>query len=516
MKSNLFFLSLSISTFIFGQNQPPSISNVSLELGANNLLTLHYDVADAEGDPVEIIFRATEKGGLLFNFETSNATGDVGQNVTPGTGKQIQWDFSAYATAQPDFRIMLVANDNQPIDIQALVDQVDSSRLKDDLIFIEGIRHRTAGAAHLEEVKDMIEMRFVENGLETHRQEFNYGNYLAANIIGRMIGTESEGTVYIHDGHFDSVSNAPGADDNGSAVAGVLEALRVLSPYASKKTIKFIGFDLEETGLTGSAKYVQSGILPGETIAGVVNHEMIGYYTEEPHTQELPSGFEILFPAVVSQLAADEFRGNFISNVGGGFSSDLANAFASAAAQYVPELKVVTLQPSIFVPDLARSDHASFWQANIPAIMLTDGAEYRNHNYHTPGDTVGTLNFTFMHNVVKAAVATLAELAEVQHATTWWGDTEFFTNVDELAACGFKISPNPASNSFLFQWNNCAIGTLQLSLLDINGKSVFQKQISPTEAGQTLLEVKDLPNGQYFFQAKSGNKKWSEKVVVER
>ncbi len=515
MKSKLLYLFLSISTFVFGQNLPPTISNVSLELGTNNLLTLHYDLADAEGDLVEITFRATDKGGLMFDYVTTNATGDIGPSVSAGTGKQIQWDFSAYSTAQPDFRIMLVASDNQQIDIQALVDQVDSSRLKDDLLFIEGIRHRTTGAAHLDEVKDLIDMRFQENKLETYRQEFSYGSYLAANIIGRMIGTESEGTVYIHDGHFDSVSNAPGADDNGSAVAGVLEALRILSPYASKKSIKFIGFDLEETGLTGSAKYVQSGILPGETIAGVINHEMIGYYTEEPNTQVLPSGFELLFPAVVTQLAADEFRGNFITNVGGGISSDLANAFASAAAQYVPELKVVTLQPSMFVPDLARSDHASFWQANIPAIMLTDGADFRNHNYHTPGDTVGTLNFTFMHHVVKAAVATLAELAEVQHATTWWGDTEFFTNIDELDACDFNISPNPTSDSFILQWGNCAFASLQLSLLDMNGKVVFQKQLHPKGSGQFQMDVKNLASGHYFAQIKSGGKKWVKKLVIE-
>lgn len=515
MKSKLTCTFLSLATLLFSQNTPPTISNVALVLGANNHLIIQYDLADEEGDAVEIAFRATGHGGLLFDYETSNATGDFGPNIAPGAGKQIQWDFSAYAGAQSDFRIMLVASDNQPLDIQALVDQVDSTRLKDDLTFIEGVRHRTAGVAHLEAVKDFIEMRFQESNLETYRQEFNYGSYLAANIIGRMIGTESEGTVYIHDGHFDTVSNAPGADDNGSAVAGVLEALRILAPYASKKTIKFIGFDLEETGLTGSARYVQSGILPGETIAGVVNHEMIGYYTEVPNTQELPGGFEIIFPDVVNALAADEFRGNFITNVGGGFSSSLANSFAAAAAQYVPDLKVVTLQPSFLIPDLSRSDHASFWQANIPAIMLTDGAEFRNHNYHTPNDKVETINFTFMQNVVKATVATLAELAGVQHSTSWWGETAFFTAADEALECGLHVSPNPVRGEIQLFWGDCLHGIFDVSLSDTNGKVVFDKKMDSGKASSFQIDAQPFAPGLYFLQVKSGQKKWLEKVVVE-
>mgnify|MGYP001484284247 CR=1 FL=1 len=81
MKSNLLFFLMSFPIFSFCQNQPPTISNVTFELGANNLLTIQYDLADNEGDPVEITLRASEKGSLLFDYATTNATGDVGQNI---------------------------------------------------------------------------------------------------------------------------------------------------------------------------------------------------------------------------------------------------------------------------------------------------------------------------------------------------------------------------------------------------------------------------------------------------
>ncbi|MBI5914051.1 MAG: M28 family peptidase, partial [Bacteroidetes bacterium] len=391
MKKSLFPMLLIASTSVFAQNLPPVISNTQFELSGNNLLTLTYDLEDAESDAVTVTFRATERGGLVFDFNTANATGDVGPGIASGTGKQIQWDYSAYATAQPDFRLMLVADDLQPVDIQAIVDQVDSTRLYDDLDFLEGIRHYTANPTHLQATKDFIEFQFQQNNLETYLHEFDYGNYGAANIIGRQIGTANEAQTYILGGHFDTVFDAPGADDNGSAVAGMLEAMRVLSPYSFKKSVKFIGFDLEEAGLVGSLKYVQNGILPGEGMAGMIDFEMIGYYSEAPNSQTLPAGFDILFQEAYNEVASQEFKGNFITDVGKtGNSQVLMDAYDSASTAFVPQLRVIPVEAppawQVLTPDLGRSDHAPFWVADIPAIMLTDGANFRNLNYHTPND----------------------------------------------------------------------------------------------------------------------------------
>ncbi|MCF8243547.1 MAG: M28 family peptidase [Saprospiraceae bacterium] len=504
-------LCLLLSNLLFAQNQAPFLSNVALQLVGNNIFIINYDLADAESDLISVSLRAGSFGSSSLDYDTNNATGDIGAGIMPGTGKQISWDFSAYsASAMNDFRIMLVADDLQPVDIQSLVDLVDSTRLIGDLTFIEGIRHRTTGAVHLQETKDFIYSQFLDRGLDTYEQPFTFGNYNAQNIIGRHPGAEISGDTYILGGHFDTVDDAPGADDNGSAIAGMLEAMRILSQYPTKKTLKFVGFDLEEANLIGSTRYVSTGILNGEVVAGMVDFEMIGYYSEAPNSQTLPTGFNLLFPDAYNDVASQEFKGNFITNVGKvGDSATLMQAYQTASQTYVPALRVVSVEaPSAWqalTPDLGRSDHAPFWVTNRPAIMLTDGANFRNPNYHTPGDSLGTINFTFMANVVKGAVATLAELAEVQHADTWWVDTDFFTQTKEAFGCGVKISPNPTQDLLLIDWSDCETRVQRLTLLDGFGLTVLT--IDPI-GSKHELNLSGLASGIYFLkmEGKTGSK----------
>ena len=510
------FLPLLLTFFTlsaFGQNEPPTLSNVQVDIAANTL-TLTYDMTGAGGGPITVAFRAAEKGSISLAYNTANATGDIGPGLSAGAGKQITWDFSAYPAA--DFRLQLVASDGQPVDIQALVDQVDSARLKADLSFIEGVRHRNGNPIHLQEARDFIQNHFVEHHLETHLQEFDYSGYAAANIIGRQIGTESEDSVFILDGHFDTVNGAPGADDNGSAVAGFMEALRILAPYGLKKSIKYIGFDLEEAGpgLVGSKRYVDEMLVPDETTAGVLNFEMIGYYTQAPNTQVMPAGFNLLFPNVYQALIADEFRGNFITDVSYNNSEPLANAFLGAAAQYVPGLKVVKIHTTTLLPDLLRSDHAWFWYSAIPALMITDGAEFRNPYYHSPQDKSEFLNFTFMRQVVQATVATLAVQAGIQHATTWWTDTNFFTPVAEVPPCEVSLSPNPSGDFIRISWSGCTNSELEYELLGLQGQTVTGKTVINPGTPEAVLKVGELPQGVYFLRVNSAEKQWVRKVAV--
>lgn len=522
MKKLLLLAALLAHNVLSAQaNLPPLLSNVQTELTGNNTLTVTYDLADAEGDAVTVTFRAAARGSQAFDYLTSNATGDVGSNVVPGNGKQIVWDFSTYATAQPDFRLMLIADDLQPVDIQSLVNQVDSARVFGDLVFLEGIRHRTAAPDHLQETKDFLWFHFLENELETTEQSFSYGNYGADNLIGRLIGTTDEQQVYVLGGHFDTVNDSPGADDNGSAVAGMLEAMRILSGQSFKKTIKFIGFDLEEVGLVGSEKYVQTGIPQGEETKGMIDFEMIGYYTGVPNSQQFPAGFEFLFPTAYGEAASDEFRGNFITNVGKvGNSAVLMNAYKSAAASYVPDLRVVNVEaPSNWLqltPDLGRSDHAPFWEENIPAVMLTDGAEYRNDNYHEASDTLGTLNFTFLSNVVRVSVATLATLAEVQHADTWWTDTQFFTPTAEVGGCKLRISPNPARDMLKVEAESCTTGLASVALVSVAGQTVREATMDQTSSWSLDFDLKGIASGVYFLKVDLAGGSHTEKIVISK
>lgn len=383
-------------------------------------VAFEFDLSDAENDSVIINIAYSTDGGAHFWGMTQPAdlSGDVGQAIAPGNGKYIQWQ---YADLPTDVVFQIVANDRQTIDIQAIVDAVDINHIMADMAFVEGVRHYTTNPDHIMAIKDTLENRFTAAGLSTIRQPFTFAIFdQAENIIATHAGYGQERDVCIVDAHFDTVSNAPGADDNGSGIIGLMEAMRVLAPYQFERSLKFIGFDLEELGLVGSFEYVSNGINAQENIVGVLNYEMIGYYTEEPNTQTVPAGFNILYPDLYAQLQADEFRGNFLINIANIDSNPLKTLFDSCATAYVPALKVMSLAipgNGEIAPDFRRSDHAPFWDTDRQALMLTDGANFRNLNYHTPNDLALALNYDFISNNIKATVATAATLARPTHCS---------------------------------------------------------------------------------------------------
>lgn len=465
---------LACALIASGQNQPPQITNLGVTSDTvNKKLHINFDLSDAESDAVEISVGLSDDGGETFLAAFTNPTGDVGYPITPGSGKSIEISYDAGISFIGNYQVRVVADDRIVPDIADLVAQVDSVRLFNDLSYVaSGPRHYQGGTAHLEAVKDFIENRFDSAGLQAYRQPFTVEGYSAHNIIGRLPGLKNEGATIIIDGHFDTVENSPGADDNGSAVVGMLEAMRVLSQYQFEHSVKFIGFDFEETttviGLHGSRNYVDSGgIKPYEDIEGVFNLEMIGYYSEEPNSQSMPTGFNILFPSQSAELQADSYRGNFVTNVADYNSRFLMAVYDSMATQYVPQLKVVSIgiPQGIVLFDLLRSDHASFWGSGYPALMLTDGANFRNHDYHTPDDTVGSMNFTFMSNIVKATVASVAEVAKLQHSSYAVKQVDGPVQVREIGAeCEMHVTAGP-QGSYLNLSSTCETtswSTLQL------------------------------------------------------
>ena len=508
------------ATSTFAQNDPPEITNLVVQFDENTrIVTINYDLFDAESDLMEVRLLASNNDGKSYLIDTGNATGDVGVSISSGNGKSINWDASGLLVGIGEYRVKLVADDLLEIDIQEIVDQVDSNKVRSNLEFIEGIRHRIVNPAHLESIKDSIEQRFILANLDTYREDFLFGNYTGQNIIGRLEGMLHADSTYIIDGHFDTVQESPGADDNGSAVAGMLEVLRVLAPYRFNKTLRFIGFDLEEEGLKGSIAFANNGIPEEETIKGVFNMEMIGYYTEEPNTQTFPPGFEILYPDVQAELAADEFRGNFITNIGDENSVPLQTAYNNAAAEYVPGLKVISLVApenwSIITPDFGRSDHAPFWISGRPALFLTDGANFRNPNYHSPNDTLGTLNFTFMTNVVKAVVGTVAEEAGIIHSTSSTANFSVTTSIHNALNCEWRMSPVPANENVLLNFERCAVENLKVQVVDVLGKLLLEEEVQPAISTTTTLNLTALDSGVYFLRLTDGKRSLSRKLLVE-
>ncbi|MBK6931103.1 MAG: M28 family peptidase [Saprospirales bacterium] len=522
VKDFSWLLALLFPALLPAQNGAPVLQNLSADVDWNTqTLTLQYDISDPENDPLEISVYFSADGGKTYSL-TGQAplSGDVGFPVLPGAGRTVTADVSLLAGGGASFMVRVVADDRQPFDLQGLVNEVDSNRLRADLQFVEGIRHRTGGNVHLNEVRDSIQTLFATLGLYAEQHTFPYLTYTGRNLLGTAPGTVAPDTVVIVDAHYDTVFNAPGADDNGSGTVGILEIARLLSRYPCRKSVRFIGFDLEESGLTGSSRYVANGIAANEEIQGVFNFEMIGYYSDKPNTQALPSGFEILFPAAAAAVAANQYRGDFITNVGNAQFPAITNLFQASAALYVPDLRVITVsEPMGFqVPDLRRSDHTPFWTVGIPAIMITDGANFRNECYHTPNDTLDNkLNFTFMSRVVKATLAAAAQMVGIRHGD--WAMVSFEGTVraaDLPEQCALAAGAYPPSGGRIaLFWGNCPLPELQVQLFDVKGALLHSETITPPQQpGWQPLQTPGLAPGVYVLHVQGAGGRRSFKVAV--
>lgn len=523
MKTRIILFLLVFSLSAFAQNQAPVISNVSVTAPWNTgQVIVNYDLADNENDDVDIKIAFSNDGGANFVIEPANGsvTGDFGFPVTAGAGKQLIWDYDTISNVL-NYSIRLIADDRQIPTIQEIVDQVDSVLLRNDLEYVASeIRHYSANPTHLEEVKDSIEARYIAAGLDVYRQDFTRANYLGQNIIGKKAGLGKEAHTFYIDAHFDSVNNTPGADDNGSGTVGVLEALRVLAPYRFEKSIKFVGFDFEESvgasGLYGSLVYTQSQIPSWEIIEGVANFEMIGYYTSEVNSQQIPFGFSFLFPDQHAEVVADSSRGNFIINAGDTESAAFTNAFDSLSALHVPDLRMITItlpNDGLIAADFRRSDHANFWDLDVPALLITDGANFRNLDYHTPNDTVGKLNFTFMSNVVKGTVATIATLAGLQHSSYFDTGNIPAAVPESNYNCGVSVFPNPVKNKLTIKTGDCFQQGFNLTVVDMQGKVVKTEKVAGNNQAQ--LDFEKIPAGNYFVVMEDGGKRSVSRVIVK-
>jgi len=233
-------------------------------------------------------------------------------------------------------------------------------------------------------------------------------------VVGVRTGTRLPDERIVVSAHYDSVSvNAcAGADDNGSGVAGTLEAARVLALQPHDRTLAVACWDQEEAGLIGSRAYATRARSAGEVIVGSFVFEMIGYRSSAPNSQRSDAQLDAVFPDQSAEIAANEHRGDFILIIHDVPAAAAIVDFEAAAAEVgLPTIALSLLEAlKMNLDALRRSDHASFWDAGYPAIMLTDTADYRNPHYHCGGgpDVLADVDVDFATRNIKATVSAVA------------------------------------------------------------------------------------------------------------
>jgi len=258
---------------------------------------------------------------------------------------------------------------------------------------------------NLNKAADYITGEFRSLGYEVDFQKYKIRNRTFKNIIVTKTGSRKPGEVIVLGAHYDSMKN-PGADDNASAVAGLLETARIFSGKKTGRTIKFIAFTNEEPPLfkkksMGSKVYAKAARANEDDIKGALILDMIGYFSNEPRSQRYLPGLNFFYPRT----------GNFIAMVGNTKSKQLIR-YTAASFRRATKLPVERVIAPNFVIAIGMSDDWAFWKEGYPAVMITDTAYFRNPNYHKRSDTYDTLDYKSMAEVTKGVAAALKALTK--------------------------------------------------------------------------------------------------------
>jgi hypothetical protein len=260
---------------------------------------------------------------------------------------------------------------------------------------------------NLERAADYIKGEFRKYGYEPREQIYHLEGKPYRNIIATKKGEIQSDKIIIICAHYDSVVGSPGADDNASGIAGLLELARRLAQENTKKTIKFITMVNEEPPFfmskdMGSFQYARQVRKKGDNIEAVLCLESLGYYQDKKGSQHYPLGFSFSYPD----------KGNFIAVVSNFNSRGLLKRIVKEFRQATDFPLEYLVGFSFLAQAIGFSDHWSFWRFGFKAVMITDTAFYRTPYYHTQEDTLDKLDFNSLSLVIEGLHGVLLKLSE--------------------------------------------------------------------------------------------------------
>ena len=255
-----------------------------------------------------------------------------------------------------------------------------------------------------------IEGQWAGMGYTSSRECYDALGDQATNIVVEQPGSKRSGEIILLGAHYDTVYSTPGADDNASAIAVLLEVGRLLREHQSNRTIRYVAFACEEPpyfnlDTMGSQHHARRSRLRGDKIRGMLCLEMVGYYSDVANSQKVPP----LIPMWLRRFFPH--RGNFLAAVGNMPSWKLCWRFRRGFKRGARSMPLFSICLPEKINEIRLSDNSSFWDQGYPALMLTDTSFLRNPNYHRATDTPDTLDYQRMTKVTLGVASALRFLA---------------------------------------------------------------------------------------------------------
>jgi aminopeptidase YwaD len=284
-------------------------------------------------------------------------------------------------------------------------------RINRHLEALVGERHPKTSPRALQRAAHYLTTQFARSGWATDAQLVSAWGKIYRNVVAIKYpdkpGRGGGLPPLLIGAHYDTVSGSPGADDNASGLVVLLEVASRLRARPLARPIWLVAFCLEEQDRLGSQAFASRLKAERRELAGAIILECVGFARSEAGTQQSPPGVPIAVP----------IQGDFLAIVGNETSRPLVRQLEQEARQHAAKLKTLSLVVpgrGEAMPHTRRSDHASFWDAGYPAVVLTDTANFRNPHYHRETDTVATLNLEFLSNVAATVTATAMQIAGVR------------------------------------------------------------------------------------------------------
>ena len=267
-----------------------------------------------------------------------------------------------------------------------------------------GARHGQAPEAYAA-AGDYIESAFRQAGLQPDFEPFGDKRQYR-NVVAALDGADSAAGIIVVGAHYDTVPQTPGADDNASGVAVLLELARLLGARPLNRGLRFVAFANEEpphflTKDMGSLYHARRSAERGDVIRLMISLEMLGYYSSAPGSQGYPPPFSYFYPD----------RANFVAFVGNFRSRHVLKRALGLFRETKQFPSEGLAAPVVLAPDVGRSDQSAFWLNGFRAFMVTDTADHRNHAYHSANDVPASLDYDAMARVTTGLAGMLARLA---------------------------------------------------------------------------------------------------------